>query len=243
MRLDVKVQDNSVAIVGWHDGGAGQVQAWLDKVGDYQVACFVNPTNEPLKIDPSEIQRDTKVFSYPTETTFKDKPFINSADWVTILRDLNIKNVLVTTDYPAHQRLELINMARKEGLKLINAIHPSVVIMEDVILHDNIILQANTFIGYRAELYPGVIVTSAHIDHHNVLRECASIGPGVVCAGNVTVGPFARVHPGATVINRIKIGQNSIVGAGTLVLRDVPDHVTVLGVPAKVVKSNNFQDP
>lgn len=235
MVLEVKVQDNSIAIVGWHDGRAGQIQAWLEKANDYHVACFVNPTNEPPKIDVSKIQKDAGVFSYPTEKTFKDKPLINSADWVKILRDLNIKNVLVTTDDP-YQRLEQINLARKNGLKLINAIHPTVVVMEEAILHDNVILHANTFVGYRTELFPGVIVISSHLDHHNVIRECATIDPGVVCAGNVTVGAFSRVHTGAVIINRIKIGQNSILGAGTVIIKDVPDDVTVVGVPGEVIK-------
>jgi len=237
LELGIKVQEDSVAIVGWHDGGAGQVQAWLEKHCGYQVACFVNATDRPLKIDVGQIQRDTRQFSYPTENIFKDKPLINSADWASILMDLKIKNVLVTTDDPdARSRLKHIDMARKKGLKLINAIHPTAVIMEDVILHDNIILQANSFVGYRSELFPGVIVTSAHLDHHNVLRECASVGPGAVTAGNVTIGAFARVNTGAVIINRIKIGQRSIVGAGTVVVNDVPDNVTVVGVPGKIIK-------
>ena len=240
MKPKIKVQKNSVAIVGWHDGGAGQIQAWLDKGGTYQVVCFVNPADEPLNIDFSKIQRDAKVFSYPTKNFFKDKPLINSANWPAVLKDLKIKNVLVTTDYEAQERLQLINMARKEGLTLINAIHPTSVVMEEAILHDNIILQANSFIGYRAELYPGVIVTSAHLDHHNVLRECASIAPGVVCAGNVTIGQFARIHTGARVINRIKIGKNAVVGAGTVVIDDVPDNVTVFGVPGKIINREKF---
>lgn len=240
-KLGIKAQENSVALIGWHDGGAGQVQAWLEKKCGYHVTCFVNATDQPLKIDVGKIQRDTTQFSYPTENSFKDKPLINSADWASILVDLNIKNVLVTTDDPdSRHRLEHIEMARKRGLKLINAIHPTAVIMEDVILHDNIILQANSFVGYRSELFPGVIVTSAHLDHHNVLRECSSVGPGAVTAGNVTIGAFARVNTGATIINRIKIGQHSIVGAGTVVVCDVPDNVTVVGVPAKIVKNHNF---
>jgi len=239
MNLDIKVQDNSVAIVGWHDGGAGQIDSWLEKAHDYHVACFVNPTDEPLQIDGNKIQRDSKVFSYPTENTFKDRPLINSADWAAIVKDLNIKNILVTTDEPATHRLELINMAREKGLKLINAIHPTAVIMEDAILHDNIILQANSFIGYRTEVFPGVIVTSAHLDHHNVIKECASIGPGVVTAGNVTVGAFARLHPGAVVVNRTKIGRNVTVGAGTVVIKDVPDDVTVVGVPGRIIENQH----
>lgn len=233
--MDIKVQKNSVAIVGWHDGAAGQIHTWLEKAHDYHIACFVNPTDKPLEIDASKIQRDATQFSYPTENSFKDKPLINSSDWAEILAAQGMKNVLVTTDDP-HQRFEQINMARKKGLKLINVIHPTALIMGEAILHDNIILYPRTFIGYRTELFPGVIVTSAHLDHHNVVKECATIDPGVVCAGNVTIGAFARIHTGAVIKNRIKIGENSILGAGTVIINDVPDNVTVVGVPGKIIK-------
>lgn len=242
MKPDINVQNNSVAIVGWHDGAAGQIHSWLEKSRDYHIACFVNPTDKLLDIDASKIQRDARQFSYPTDNTFKDKPLINSADWVTVLAKLNIKNILVTTDDP-HQRFEQINLARKKGFKLINAIHPTALIMEDVILHDNIILYPRAYVGYRVELFPGVIVNgSSHLDHHNVIRECATIDPGVVCAGNVTVGAFSRVHTGATIINRIRIGKNSILGAGTVIVQDVPDNVTVVGVPGKVIKHHNGEE-
>ncbi len=236
MKWDINTQDNSVAMVGWHDGAAGQIQSWLDQGSDYRVACFINPCDEPLSIDTAKIRRDCKVFSYPTENTFKDKPLINAKDWAAILVDLNIKNVLVTTDNP-YERSEQINQARKKGLRLINAIHPTVTIMAEVILHDNIILYPRTFVGYRTELFPGAIVISAHLDHHNVIKECATIDPGVVFAGNVTIGAFTRVHTGAVIKNRIKIGENSILGAGTVIIHDIPDHVTVVGVPGKVIKS------
>ena len=234
MKLEIKVEDNSVAIVGWHDGAAGQIHAWLEKNSTYRIACFINPTDQPLDIDASKIQRDAKQFSYPTQKTFKDKPLINSADWITILKNLNIKNVLVTTD-GHYQRFEQINEARKNGLKLINAIHPTAVIMEEAILHDNIILYPKSFIGYRTELFPGVIVISSHLDHHNVVKECVTIDPGVVCSGNVTIGRFSRVHTGATVINRIRIGEKVVLGAGTVIIKDVPDNVTVVGVPGKII--------
>ena len=238
MKLGIKVQENSVAIVGWHDGSAGQIHAWLEKSCAYHIACFINPSNEMLNIDPSKIRRDATQFSYPTNTSFKDKPLINSTDWTTILMDLNIKKVLITTDDP-HQRFEQINQAIKNGLKLINAIHPTAIIMEDAILHDNIIVYPKTFIGYRTELFSGVFVISSHLDHHNVIKECVTIDPGVVFAGNVTIGRFTRVHTGAVIKNRIKVGEDSILGAGTVIIKDVPDKVTVVGIPGKIIKDHS----
>lgn len=235
MNLDIKVQKNSVAIVGWEDGAAGQIHEWLEEAHGYSIACFVNPADQPLGIDPDRIQRDARQFSYPTKDRFKDKPLINSLHWPEILADLGITKVLVTTD-DNYQRFEQINMARKKGLELVNAIHPTALIMEEVILQDNIILYPRTYVGYRSELYAGAIVASAHLDHHNVIKECAIIDPGVVFAGNVTIGPFAQVHTGAAIRNRIKIGEGSILGAGTVIIKDVPDHVTVVGVPGKIIK-------
>ncbi len=236
MKFNIKVKKNSIAIIGWQEGGAGQIHSWIEKSGKYHIACFVNPSDEAIKINPKTIKRDATQFSYPTKNTFKDKSLINSSNWVKILQELDINKVLITTD-DAYQRFKQINYARKFGMELINAIHPTAVIMEDAILHDNIILHAKAYVGYRAELYPGVILNiNAQIDHQNVIKDCATIDPGVVCAGNVTVGRFTRVHTGATIINRIKIGENSIIGAGSVIIEDVPDNVTVVGVPGKIIK-------
>ena len=69
---NVKVQDNSVAIIGCEEGTAGQIHSWLGKTGKYQIACFINPTDQPINIDSSKIYRDATQFAYPTKTGFKD---------------------------------------------------------------------------------------------------------------------------------------------------------------------------
>jgi len=231
------VNENSIAVVGWHDGAAGQICSWLEETSAFRVACFINPDDTPLDIDPSKIKRDVSQFDYPTQTTFKNRLLINASRWVERVKDLGITKALVTTD-DCLKRHEQIQQARKAGLTLINAIHPTVTIMPEAKLEDNIILYPNTFIGYRAELQSGVFVISAHLDHHNVMRGCVTIDPGVVFAGNVTIGAFSRVHTGAVIKNRIRVGEGSIVGAGAVVIRDVEDHVTVVGVPAKVIKNH-----
>lgn len=229
------VQDNSIAIVGWHDGAAGQISTWIEKAHGYNVACFINPTDSPLNIDPSRIHREASQFSYPTADSFKGKPLINTTQWTAFLKEMGISKVLVTTDIN-HERYDQIREARQAGLKLINAIHPTVVIMDEVIMQDNIILYPNTFIGYRTELSAGVIVTSAHLDFKNIIKECVNIDPGVVTAANIVVGKCTRIHSGAIIKNNMKIGSDSVLGAGTVIIEDVPDHVTVVGVPGKIIK-------
>ena len=146
---------------------------------------------------------------------------------------------MVTTANPL-KRFEEINQVRKNGLELINAIHPTALIMEDAIVEDNVIMHARAFVGYRAEVYSGTIIDSnAQVDHHSVIKNCVTIDPGVVTGGNVTIGRFTRVHTGTIIINRKRIGENSVLGAGSVIINDIPDNVTVVGIPGKIIKYHN----
>jgi acetyltransferase-like isoleucine patch superfamily enzyme len=51
------------------------------------------------------------------------------------------------------------------------------------------------------------------------------------CKKNAWIGGFVRILPGVT------IGENAIVGTGSVVTKDVPDNTVVVGVPAKAVKT------
>ena len=53
-----------------------------------------------------------------------------------------------------------------------------------------------------------------------------------IIGDNVVIGTHAQI------IGNVTIGNNSIVGAGAIVTRDVPDNVVVVGNPAKILKSN-----
>ncbi|OUT59016.1 MAG: hypothetical protein CBB75_12350 [bacterium TMED15] len=232
----VKVKDNSVAIVGWHDGGAGQIHSWIETGGVYSVSCFVNPKDGDLNIDPSKIDRDAKRFFYPEFNSFKGLPLISSSDWCSVIKKLNITKVIVTTDN-LQEKYEQIKDAKRNDLELINVVHNSALVMDSAFLGENIIIYPNAYIGYYSELYTGVSInTGAQIDHHNVIKECSTIDPGVIFAGNVTVGAQTHVHTGTVVKNRIRIGSRSILGAGSVIIEDVPDKVTVVGVPGRIVK-------
>ena len=52
-------------------------------------------------------------------------------------------------------------------------------------------------------------------------------------AGHTEIGRKAYLGIGCTIIDDIRVGAETIVGAGAVVIRDIPDHAVVAGVPAK----------
>ncbi len=117
-------------------------------------------------------------------------------------------------------------------------VHPSAVVAEGVVLG------AGTGVMAGAVLNPGctigrhcILNTGCRFDHESRLGDFASLAPGVVTGGNVTVGAGTAVCLGAMVIHGIRIGRESVVGAGSLVLEDVADRCVVYGSPAHLVRA------
>jgi acetyltransferase-like isoleucine patch superfamily enzyme len=234
---NIEVKPNSIAIVDWYEGSAGQVDSWIGELG-YHVACFVNPTPTPPNVDiaKDKLTRESKLFSYPINNSFKNRPLITAVQWPQILHDLKINKALIMVA-DQQQRLKNMALAKKNAIELISAIHPTATVMPDAVLHENTVLHAKSFVGYRAELHGGVVLNSgAQVDHHNVLFECVRLDPGVVTAGNVVIEPFATLHTGAVVINQVRIGEGAVVGAGTVLLKDVAPYTMVVGNPGRVIR-------
>jgi sugar O-acyltransferase (sialic acid O-acetyltransferase NeuD family) len=222
-----------IVVIGWEEGLAGQIDSWIEDVG-YTIEMFIHPSDEMPKIE--KIKRSVSRFDYPKKDSFKGKPLVCSSNWKTHVENQNYQ-CLVAISSPT-ERYSQISYAKKNNIKLINAIHPSTILLKDVIIGKNVIVLAGAVLGYRAEICDGVIINiGVQIDHHSSIGTCASIDPGTVLAGNVTIGKCSVIHTNATVINKIKVGENTIIGAGAVVIADVLDNDKVVGVPAKTIKN------
>jgi acetyltransferase-like isoleucine patch superfamily enzyme len=79
----------------------------------------------------------------------------------------------------------------------------------------------------------------ASVSHDAVVGDFVNVNPGVVVAGNARLDTGCYIGAGATVIDRIAVGAWTVVGAGAVVVRDLPAHVTAVGVPARVISSRH----
>lgn len=141
---------------------------------------------------------------------------------------------------PGHGKIrtEMHDFMSSRGLIPITAVHKTAFIAETATvgigsqIYANATICVDTTIGNQC-----IINTSASIDHECCIEDGVSVGPGAVLAGLVTVEPFADIYTGAVVLPRIRIGENAIVGAGAVVIRDVPPNAVVVGNPAKIIKT------
>lgn len=122
------------------------------------------------------------------------------------------------------------------GLKAATLVHPSASIGPDVLLG------AGSIVCAQASLTTNITVgRHVHIDrvvtigHDAVIEDFVTLHPAGVVSGAVRIGTRARMGTNASVLQGLRLGADAVIGAGSVVTRDVAEGSTVLGVPARPV--------
>jgi len=123
-------------------------------------------------------------------------------------------------------------------LKFGRAIHKDAYLSKRATVGEGTVIMAGVRVNADTQIGKHCIVnTCASIDHDCVLEDFVHISPNATLSGDVRVGEGTHIGSGASVIQGIRIGKWCTIGAGAAVIRDIPDHSTAVGVPARIIKT------
>jgi sugar O-acyltransferase (sialic acid O-acetyltransferase NeuD family) len=165
-----------------------------------------------------------------------DFPVVGRTDDIAKLANEDSEFVVAIGDN--RKRLELAEEIARSGWRLATVIHPTACISRSASIADGTVVCAGAIVNARAKIGRACILnTGATIDHDCVLDDGVHVSPGANLGGTVRVGQCAWIGIGSSVREGVAIGRDSIVGAGAAVVSDVGDALTVGGVPARRLNS------
>ena len=120
------------------------------------------------------------------------------------------------------------------GLNIVSLVHPSAVIGTDVKIGIGSVVMAGVVINSSSKVGKGCIInTSSSLDHDNIIEDYVHISPGTNIAGTVRVGKGSWIGIGSVVNNNLNIINGCKVGAGAVVVKDITESGTYVGIPAR----------
>lgn len=138
------------------------------------------------------------------------------------------------------ERKKIAEILRGEGFSFLTVIHPSASLGKGVKIGEGTVIMAGVVVNADAIIGKHVILNTASvIEHDSIVADYAHIAPGVHLGGTVTVGESTLVGIGANVLPEIRIGCSSVVGAGAVVIKNIPDKTIAVGNPARILDKGN----
>ena len=213
---DADIHERSLLILGARSF-APVVADLVDDIAGFRVTHFVE-----------NLERDR------CRETIEGLPIL----WVEDLRELAGTHCAVCALGSTH-RNKFIEQVSAYGMEFVTLVHPSAVVSAKATVEDGCIVSPGVIMAAYAEVGGHILLNrGALVGHNAIIGTYATIGPGANVAGFSRVGEGTYIGMGAKVLDHVSVGAHSIVGAGAVVNRDVPDNVTVAGVPARIIKEN-----
>lgn len=134
-------------------------------------------------------------------------------------------------------RVSLFDELKKRGAVVPRLIHPTSYISPSATIGEGVYIQPHAIIWSLVDIRESVIISpSTVICHHTSIGKGCMIANLVAIGSDIRVGDGVFVGMGSTIMTGIKkIGNNAIIGAGAVVIKDVESQSKVVGVPAKAL--------
>lgn len=201
-------------------GGFGREVAWL-----VERINAVEPTwNLVGFIDDDESKWDTNEDDYPV---------LGGCEYLKKLGNV----YAVCAIGAAKIRKIVIEKMKESAVKFATLIDPSALISKSVEIGEGTIICANSIITVDIKIGEHVIINlDCTIGHDDIIDDFVTIYPSVNVSGNVYLRECCELGTGMQIIQGKRVVGNTIIGAGTVVVRDIETSGTYVGSPAKKIK-------
>ncbi len=206
-----------IVIIG--AGGFGREVAWLIE----DINKVNNEWNIVGFVDDNKSIQGTEINGYKV---------VGDIDWLKE-QELYVVNA-IGDPITKKKIIEKLDSSKNQYPVLI---HPSVMYSESVNFGEGSIICAGNIITVNIEIGKHVIVNlDCTIGHDANIGDYSTILPSVNVSGFVKTEECVSVGTGSAVIQGVNIGRNTVVGAGAVVVKDLPANCTAVGSPAKPIK-------
>ena len=170
-------------------------------------------------------------------TTINDIPVYSHTDDEGYLKMLGQKcEAIIATDEISLKKTLVEMLIETREVMPCNALHPKANISQHAILGHGIMVDALASIATNANVGNHCIIgAGAVIDNYATIGAYSHVSSGVTLGANCKIDEQVFIGPGAVIIPGITIGKKARIGAGSVVIENVPAGATVFGNPAKKV--------
>lgn len=136
-------------------------------------------------------------------------------------------------------RVEYLSTLKREGYGIPGFLHHTVSIAPDVTIGEAVYMLAGNIVMPHTTIGNYIMINmDSTIAHHVTLEDGVFMSSGVNIGALINVRKNAYIGMGVTAMTGVKeIGKETLIGAGTVIIKDVPEYTTVVGNPARVIKT------
>lgn len=162
-------------------------------------------------------------------------PYLGDDDY--LLSRKQETNVVVSVGEPCLRRKIVKKLRENPNIKFPSIMLNRAMVCKDIkmgvgcILSMDCRVSTNVVLGDFVFLNIGTLVC-----HDGKVEDFTTLSPDVKIAGQVSIGKQCEIGMGTKIIQGITIGDNTVVGAGSILVRDIEGNCTVAGVPARRIK-------
>lgn len=202
--------------------GFGREVAWL-----VERANAVNPDWNLLGfLDDDESIQGAVINGYPVLGVIDDATGYPDACYVCAIGSAGVRELVIARLVEANPDIRYATL-----------IDPSVEMSEYVEIGEGSIICAHTIVTTNVTIGRHVIINlDCTVGHDAALHDFVTLYPSVNVSGITDIGRCSEMGTGSAIIQTRNVGDYSIVGAGAVVVRDIPARCTAVGSPAKPIK-------